>query len=267
MRLYDLSDTLSNATSGFEPNPHEIEYISSEESAAAGRLNATADLWPDGLGPQVERVRLATHSGTHVDAPYHYGPAKTGTARTIDVVPLEWFVGPGVVFDMRHKQAGEGISRDDLVAELDRLHHRLAPGEIALIMTGASANFRHAGYENTHAGLRRGATEFLIDHGVRLIGIDAWGLDRPFDVMLKDAKAGRAQLWESHVLGREKEYCQIERLVDLDRLPSPTGFMVYAFPVKIERASAGWARVVAIYADQCDIMTPNAATEAPSAAH
>ena len=103
------------------------------------------------------------------------------------------------------------------------------------------------GYERRHPGLRVDATEFLVDSGVRLIGIDAWGLDRPFEVMIEDAQAGRAQFWESHLLGRRKEYCQIERLANLDALPRPTGFVVSAFPFKLERASAGWARVVAIF--------------------
>ena len=103
------------------------------------------------------------------------------------------------------------------------------------------------GYESRHPGLRRSATEYLVDAGVKLIGIDAWGLDRPFDVMIEDAKSGQAQFWESHLLGREKEYCQIERLAELDTLPRPTGFTVSAFPFKLERASAGWARVVAIF--------------------
>ena len=85
-----------------------------------------------------------------------------------------------------------------------------------------------------------------MDAGVRLIGIDAWGLDRAFDVMVDDARAGRAQFWESHLLGREKEYCQIERLANLETLPRSTGFTVSAFPFKLERASAAWARVVAI---------------------
>ena len=71
-------------------------------------------------------------------------------------------------------------------------------------------------------------------------------LDRPFDVMIADAVAGRAQFWESHLFGREQEYCQIERLANLESLPRPTGFTVSAFPFKLERASAAWARVVAI---------------------
>jgi kynurenine formamidase len=111
-------------------------------------------------------------------------------------------------------------------------------------MTGT--NLREPGYESRHAGLRADATEFLVDSGVRLIGIDAWGLDRPFDVMIEDARAGRAQFWESHLVGRRKEYCQIERLANLESLPRPTGFTVSAFPFKLEGASASWARVVAI---------------------
>jgi kynurenine formamidase len=148
---------------------------------------------------------------------------------------------------MTHKRAGDGITRADVEDELERISHELRPYDIVLVWTGASRNFRRPGYENTHAGLRRDATEFLVDSGVKVIGIDAWGLDRPFDVMADEARAGnREQLWESHVLGREKEYLQIERLANLDSLPGPTGFRVYAFPFNLAEASGSWARVVAI---------------------
>jgi kynurenine formamidase len=40
-------------------------------------------------------------------------------------------------------------------------------------------------------------------------------------------------------------YCNIEKLHNLEALPS-TGFMITCFPVKIERASVGWTRAVAI---------------------
>jgi kynurenine formamidase len=65
--------------------------------------------------------------------------------------------------------------------------------------------------------------------------------------MVEEARRGElTRVWESHLLGREKPYAQIERLANLDQLPEPTGYMVYAFPYKIEGASAGFARVVAI---------------------
>jgi kynurenine formamidase len=247
--LYDLSDCLSNATSTFEPNPHHIEYHDSATTAeeTRQRYGLGREYWPGGHAYNVEIVTLSTHAGTHVDAPYHYGPARHGQGRTIDQVPLRWCCGNGVRLDFRHKEPGSGITAREVEEALAAIEYRIQPFDIVLIMTGASRFFGQPGYDQRHAGLRRDATEWLVDRGVRLIGIDAWGLDRPFSTMAEEARAGNLpQLWESHVLGREKEYCQIERLRNLELLPSSHGFLVLAFPVKLERASAGWARVVAL---------------------
>ena len=249
--LIDLSDCLENATSAFEPNQHTIEYMTPEESVAAAeqRFGLPSSFWPDGLGWAVERVTLSTHSGTHIDAPAHYGPAHDGQARTIDQVPLRWCFSDGVVLNMTHKKRGEGITRADVQAELARSAYTLKPYDIVLVRTDTSNYFKQPGYDIRHAGLNRDATEWMVDQGVRLIGIDAWGLDRPFDVMIEDAKKGTAQFWESHLLGREKEYCQIEKLAHLDQIPRPFGFQVIAFPVNLRAASAGWSRVVALIED------------------
>lgn len=60
------------------------------------------------------------------------------------------------------------------------------------------------------------------------------------------AETGDARLiWEGHMAGRHIGYCHIEKLHNLEQLPS-AGFVVSCFPVKIERASAGWTRAVAI---------------------
>jgi kynurenine formamidase len=244
--FYDLSDCLSNATSAFEFNKHEIIYLTPETTAAeSAGWGLGPEFWPGGVALAAEVVTLSSHSGTHVDAPAHYGPAEHGRARTIDEVPLEWCFGDGVLLDFRERDRASGITRLDVEAELARIGHALKPLEIVLVMTGTE--LAQPGYESRHPGLRADATEYLVDRGVRLIGIDAWGLDRPFDVMIEDARARRAQFWESHLVGRRKEYCQIERLANLDALPRPTGFLVSAFPFKLEGASAGWARVVAIF--------------------
>jgi kynurenine formamidase len=246
--IYDLSDCLSNSTSGFEFNPHWIEYLTPEESAASGRaFGLGPEFWPGGVALAAETVSLTTHSGTHVDAPAHYGPAAAGRALTIDEVPLSWCFGPGVLLDVRGADRAAGITEADVEAELARIGHALEPGDVALVMTGT--DLRRPGYETAHAGLRRSATEYLVDRGVRLIGIDAWGIDRAADVMVEDARAGRSQVWESHLLGREKPYLQIERLAGLAELPRPTGFTVYAFPFKLEGGSAAWTRAVAIFED------------------
>lgn len=246
--LIDLSDCLENVTSAFEPLEHTIEYTTPEQSVVATEelMSLEPAFWPDGQAWAVEQVTLSTHSGTHIDAPAHYGPARHGQARTIDQVPLRWCFGHGVVLNMAGKKSGEGITRADVQAELQRISYTLKPYDIVLVRTDASKSFKQPGYEMKHAGLTREATEWMVDQGVRLIGIDAWGLDRPFDVMASEAKQGISQFWEAHLLGREKEYCQIEKLANLDQLPRPFGFQVMAFPVNLRAASAGWSRVVAL---------------------
>jgi kynurenine formamidase len=252
--LIDLSDCLSNKTSSFEPNAHNIEYLDHKQSLIVSEklFGLKQEDWPQGHGWSAENVSLSTHSGTHVDAPYHYGPTSGGKpAKTIDQVPLEWCIGNGVVINMTHKKTGENITDKDIQLELDRIQYKIQPYDIILIRTDTSKKFDKPGYDKLHAGLGRSGTQYLVERGVRLIGIDAWGLDRPFNVMTEEAKKGNQdQLWESHFYGKENEYLQIERLANLEAIPVPFGFTVVAFPVKIEGASAGWSRVVAIIEEQ-----------------
>jgi kynurenine formamidase len=79
------------------------------------------------------------------------------------------------------------------------------------------------------------------------MGIDAWGWDAPLAVQAENARASnRSDIFQAaHYLGVEKEYCHMERLANLDQLPS-TGFTVCAFPLKVKGGSAGPTRAVAM---------------------
>jgi kynurenine formamidase len=250
--VIDLSQHMSNDTSAFEPMPHQIEYVDHHQSVpdVEGRLGLGAEYWPNGEVWAYERVTLTTHSGTHIDAPYHYAPSTTegSPARTIDRVPLQWVMSDGFVLEMMHCDRRAGITERDVRTELERIAYEPKENDIALVRTDTSLQYREAGYDLLHAGLRREATAWLVEHGVRLIGIDAWGIDRAMDVMAQEAKAGdKPQLWESHKYGAEHEYSQIEKLSNLAAIPWPHGFQVLALPVALERASAAWARVVAMF--------------------
>ena len=252
LRIIDLSDTLQNSTT--EPLPIEITYMSHTQTATSPMMQqygvTPADL-PDGLGYAFEVVRLSTHSGTHVDAPWHYFPTSEGKpSRTIDQIPLEWCYGKGVRLDFRHKQAGEAIEIADLEAALKKIRYRLQPYDIVLIWTGTSRHFGTADYENKHPGMTRASTLWLIDQGIRVMGIDAWGWDRAFRTLAADMKAGKAGWWEAHYAGRDGEYLQIERLNNLEKLPGPTGYTVAVFPARIQGASGGWTRAVAIVGER-----------------
>lgn len=256
-RIIDLSSTLSNDTAPFELNRHQITYMDHQKGwemlLQLGYSTELAEkMFPNRRAWAVETVTLSTHSGTHVDAPYHYGPelASGEKAPTIDAVPLSWCIGNGVLFDMTHKSKEEGITAEDLKKELSSMGYEIKPGDIALIRTDVYKFFDQKGYENMHPGLTRDATAFLLDAGVRMIGIDAWGLDKAFDVLLKDTLEGKAQFWETHLLGLEKPYLQIEKLANLDKIPKKYGFTVIALPFKIKGASAGWTRAVALVEEE-----------------
>jgi kynurenine formamidase len=207
---------------------------------------------PDGEGWAVERATISTHNGTHLDAPWHFASTMNGGERaiTIDEVPLDWCYQPGVKLDFRHFPAGYVATAADVEAELKRIGHRLSPLEIVVVNTAAGARFGEADYVASGCGLGAEATLYLLDQGIRVTGTDGWSWDAPFvHTAKKYAATGDASLiWEGHKAGRHTGYCHLEKLHNLEQLP-PTGFIVSCFPVKIERASAGWTRAVAIIED------------------
>lgn len=247
VRIIDLSVPLQGWA--LEPSPPEIVRWDHREGARrlASRLGVSPQDFPGGQALAVEEVRAITHAGTHLDAPWHYGPSCEGRpARTVDQVPLEWCYGPGVVLDVRHRGPGEEITREDLEAALRRIGHRLRPRELVLLHTGASRFFGQPDYPERHPGLGPEGLEFLLDHGVKVVGTDAYSLDRPFSRMAEECRRGHPEaLFPAHFLGRRREYCQVEKLANLELLP-PHGFTVAVFPVKVEGAGAAWCRAVAI---------------------
>ena len=204
---------------------------------------------PDGEAWAIERIRLTTHNGTHLDAPWHYASTMNGGERaiTIDEVLLDWCFQPGVKLDFRHFADGYVVTAADVEAELQRIGHTLSPLEIVVINTAAGARYGGDSYVTAGCGMGREATLYLLERGVRLTGTDGWSWDAPF-VYTKEryAQTGDASIiWEGHKTGRDIGYCHLEKLHNLESLP-PTGFTVACFPMKIRAASGGWTRAVAI---------------------
>ncbi|MEC7556488.1 MAG: cyclase family protein [Planctomycetota bacterium] len=252
MKLIDLSVPLEDGAVS-EPMPASIHYVTHADEGLAQMQQffgiAPDDLvYSNGEGWAIEKIEAITHTGTHVDAPYHYGAESEGRpARRIDEVPLEWCFAPGVRIDVRHKEAGQEITVDDLEAALAAIDYTLADRDIVLLWTGADARLESPEYFR-QPGLGRDGVLWLVEQGVRMIGIDAYTIDRPFADMVADYRAsgdGR-HIWPAHFAGITREYCQIEKLANLDQLPRPHGFYVSCLPVKISGASAGWCRAVAL---------------------
>lgn len=252
MKIFDLNVPLE--TSPSEPLPVGVEHQSHQASAQfmASFFGATVADLPHGYGWANDSVSMNAHSGTHVDAPWHYYPTCADQpARTIDQMPLEWFYGDGVVLDFRDKERGGLIYAADVQAALDKIGYALKPHDIVFIQTGADKFWGQREYFDAGAGMTAEATRWLIEHGIRTMGIDAWGWDQPFWAMKERFQATHdpAIIWEAHRVGRDLEYCHIEKLANLDTLPRPYGFKVACFPVKLAGGSAGWTRVAAIFED------------------
>ncbi|WNC13380.1 cyclase family protein [Brevibacillus brevis] len=249
-RIIDLSVMLDPAAK--EPSPPDIRYDRHESGAvqAAKLFGLAPSDFPESKAWANETVTLTTHTGTHVDAPWHYWPTSQGEpARTIDQLPLEWFYGDGVLLDFSDKPSGYEITVADLKAKLEEIQYTLKPYDIVLIRSDADKRLYEDNYFQSHAGMSAEGTRWLIDQGIKVMGTDGWGWDIPFGVQAADYKQNPRDgvLWAAHFVGREKEYCQIEKLANLDQLPRPYGFTVAVFPVKVKGASAGWARPVAIF--------------------
>jgi kynurenine formamidase len=254
MKIIDLSVTLDNNKS-WAPWWARNKVV--RQSHKFGRLaiwlllRLSPSYLRNGLGWANDNLAFSSHGTTHLDAPWHYGPFSEGKpAKTIDQIPLEWCFSDGVVLNMTHKKDGDAVRARDVKDALEKIGYTLKPMDIVLIRTGNDKMLGTPEYFSRGSGVNANATRFLLDQGVKITGIDSWGWDVPLPAMARRARNTKDKelFWEAHYVGIEKEYCHLERLTNLDKLP-PFGFKVCCFPLKIKGGSAGPSRVVALLDD------------------
>ena len=193
--------------------------------------------------------KMGVHSTTHIDAPWHYSSTVNGTkAKTIDEIPLDWCYGDGILVNMSHKADFDPITVEDIQEDLAKNKLQLKAGNIVLIRTDRDKLMGTKAFPEKGTGMTAAATHWLIDQGIKVMGIDQWGWDLPLRYQIEQAKKhnDRSIFWAAHLVGQEKEYCHIEQLTNLAALP-PAGFKIAVFPLKIVGGSAAPARVVAIF--------------------
>ncbi|MBT8343078.1 MAG: cyclase family protein [Desulfatitalea sp.] len=257
MQIIDLSITIeAGLPSDPEPMVPAIDYtdhIQGAEQMATFFPGLRREQLPDGLGWALETLHLTTHSGTHLDAPFHYHPTMDGGAAslTIDQIPLHWCFQDGVRLDFSTKADGERITAADVQAKLDQIGYGLKPLDIVLVRTGADRFWGKPEYLLKGAGMTRESTLYLLERGIKVVGTDAWSWDRPLPYLAQEFRqtGDPSVVWEAHFAGIEKGFCHMEKMACLDRIPRPYGFKVACFPIKIKSASAGWTRPVAIVED------------------
>lgn len=190
--------------------------------------------------------RSAEHGGTHIDAPRHFAEGRP----TVDEIPLERLIGPGVVVDVRAACAADRDYRVR-VADLEAWearNGRIPDGALVLLHTGfgrfwpdrerylgTARRGPEAALELHFPGLHPDAARWLVtERSIGAVGLDTPSIDH-----------GPSTHFESHVVLFEGQVPALENVARLERLPAK-GFDVVALPMKIRGGSGGPVRIVAI---------------------
>lgn len=182
------------------------------------------------------------HIGTHLDSWGHVNPH----APRAEGIPIEYCYADGVVLDLTAKGPGDEITVPDLQVALGMIDYAIKPLDIVLLRTDAAKRRFDRAYLTDHPGMTKEAVHWVLDQGVKVMGIDAIGFDPPVSKMFE-----RRKFWEAHLVMLDREYYHLENLCNLDQIPVPHGFTVSVLPIPYRGASASPVRAVAII-DEAD---------------
>lgn len=176
----------------------------------------------------ISELKIATHAGTHVDAPWHFVP----TGRTIEQIPLDQLCGTAVVVPIR-REAGEPIPVEDL----ERSPERIGAGDIVVLSTGWGAKFYTPEYD-VFPHISEDAAQWLVERRVKMVVLDTLTPDLP--TSMRPQPFG----YPIHHILLENDVLIIENLADVQALAGRR-VNLYAFPLPIKGGDAAQARVVA----------------------
>ncbi len=217
-RVVDLSRPLV-AT----PNQHPwLRYEPRLESIVADPTTAP----PGGRWYVVTQLSLSGHAGTHVEAPFH----AISDGSDVGALAVERFFGEAAILDLSAVPDAAPFELALLRAAADRVGG-IRAGDVVFLRFDwdrrASANASYPPYPEP-AALR-----WLVDQGIKLLGIDSPGLEVRGDRSLPN-----------HHLLFDRGVPLIESLANLDQLRTSRVF-VFAVPLPAHGADAIPLRVLA----------------------
>ena len=181
-------------------------------------------------GRETRKIVMGSHSGTHCDAPRHF----IDGGATIDQIPLEILVGPAVVCDFSGVPPSHAITADELARAIgDRRPERV------VLRYDWSDRIATRAYYTDHPYLDARAADWLVESGVKLLGMDAPMPDNPRDGRNSgnDSPVHKALLGQGVVL--------VEYLCNL-RAIEKRDIELIVLPLKLRGGDGAPARCVAI---------------------
>lgn len=171
-------------------------------------------------GRATAKIILGTHTGTHMDAPFHFIP----NGKSIEKVPLDICVGPALLISFGNKNE---IDVGDLKGKLNNIR-----GVKRLIVRfDWSRHWGSLAYYKDYPYFTKDACKWLVKRGVKLLGMDTPSPDRHLDS-------------SNHKFLLQKGIFLLEYLCNLNKLKGPKIYLI-ALPLKIRGADGAPARVLA----------------------
>ncbi|MBT99116.1 MAG: hypothetical protein CL902_10880 [Dehalococcoidia bacterium] len=218
--LIDLTLTLGSERISLVPGLVGVETEPIQTHATHARSN--------------QKLCLATHIGTHVDAPFHFVDGAT----TVENMPLEKYAGPALLLDLRSAAKGqEPLTIEELTAA--GANPESVKDQIVVLFTGwAEAESGGPRFYGHGPYLGTDAAGYLADCGANAVAVD-FPIDKHPESPLstiKDFPVHRLLLGQNIPL--------IENLINLDKLVGKQ-FELWALPLKLKGGDGAATRAVA----------------------
>ena len=212
MNVIDLTLTVSDKIPTFpgSPQPSFIPWENVKED-----------------GYNLELLFLSTHTGTHMDAPYHF----LEKGAKIHEISLKKLVSEAALIQCR-KNGGQSITKTD-IQKFEKNHGKIENFSSVIFYTGWQKNLQKKYYFTKNPGLSVSAAKYLTSKKISLVGIDSPSID-----LGKDPK------FSVHQIFAKKGILIVENLANLDKIKSPT-FHLVVLPLKLKNATGSPVRAIA----------------------
>ena len=212
MKIIDLTLTVSDKIPTFpgSPQPSFIPWENVKED-----------------GYNLELLFLSTHTGTHMDAPYHF----LEKGAKIHEISLKKLVSEAILIKSK-KKSGGSITKID-IQKFEKKHGKIASFSSVIFYTGWQRNLQKKYYFEKNPGLSVSAAKYLASKKINLVGIDSPSID-----LGKDSK------FSVHQIFAKKGMLIVENLANLEKIKSSKLHLV-VLPLKLKNATGSPVRAIA----------------------
>ena len=213
MKVIDLTLTISEQIPTFpgSPQPNFLNWETLEKD-----------------GYNLELLFLSSHTGTHIDAPYHF--LKDG--QKIHQIVTRRLVTEAILIKIR-KGANQSITKDD-IQKFERKFGKIDDGSTVIFHTGWQKNLKKESYFLRNPGLAVSAAKYLASKKINLVGIDSPSID-----LGKDSK------FSVHHILAKSGILIVENLANLEKINSEMFHLIVA-PLKLKNATGSPVRAMAL---------------------